>query len=557
MVKAVETKAPSLNLRQYEKESALIWSINNIALPKGAQWDFTHRAWQVDIFDDKSEQISIIKPTQVGITTIMLCKVLHFAAYQNGRVMYTLPRQDDVTDLVNVRVMEIFNNSPLLESYVGEIDNIRLKKFGGSFLHFMESSVTPRMLDVDYLVNDEVDMSDQDNLDQYAARLDASIYQIHHKLSTPTIHSFGIHAEYEKSDKKRWLVKCPRCNTEQEMDWDLNSRAKNDVYWYACNHCDRKFDPEIIQNGRWVAEYPGRFISGYAISQLMSTYISPSKIAFDKANMKPKNFANLRLGQPYSPTTGSISRQSIYDNCFVSQHSMEPGGDGYFMGVDQGNDLHVAIAKKEDGFLKIVRLEIVDFEDGFNRVAQLMKEYGISCCVMDGLPNRHPAYQVATAFPPGRVLLAFFSEATGSMYKSNDQERKVVISKTDAYDNLREMITESKIQLYGSRGAMDKITTTAIDHLANMRRDEYEQKTKAGGVSRRSMWVNVGADHFADAIMYMTVAADIRGNASFTAREIGTKEVESRNFLDEEPLPINPYARQSVVSGKKRRPLAV
>ena len=92
---------------------------------------------------------------------------------------------------------------------LSNVDNVRLKVYGSSYIHFMESTVPPRMLDVDLLINDEVDLSNQDYLEQYIARLDA--------LLRPCLEN--IHADHtqlwntrgiERSTKNTWFVKCPR-----------------------------------------------------------------------------------------------------------------------------------------------------------------------------------------------------------------------------------------------------------------------------------------------------------------------------------------------------------
>lgn len=560
MVKRAVVDVPAINIRDHERESPFIWSVNNIRLPKGAKWDFTTRRWQIDLFDDMSQNITIIKSTQMGITLLMICKVLHFAAYNNARIMYTLPRQDDVTDLVNSRIMEMITESKSLAGLLGNIDNVRLKRFGNSYLHFMESSVTPRMLDVDYMVNDEVDMSNQDNLDQYIARLDASDFKIHHRLSTPTIFGFGIDQEFALSDQKYWFVKCPRCNEHQVMDWDKNVHHVEGRTWYACSSCDRDLPPEAIQRGQWVAKFPQREISGYAITQLMSTYTSPASLWNQKATMKAKNFTNLRLGVPYSPTTGNISRRNIIENCFESGHSEELSGTGMLMGVDQGNELHVAVGRMVGENLEIVHLEIVPFDIGFDRVGKLMEAYGVRMCVMDGLPNRHSATQVMNNFRAGRIELAYYSPI-GQIAREERTRDKVLVDKTDSFDALADRINEGKLQFYGSRSAKDDMTGKAVSHLSNMRRDEMEQKTKLGGIRIQSVWTNTGPDHFADTINYLNIAAELRGGSGVRIQRLGERnrqvddsEKDELTLAAEEILDgNNPYARRMGLRAIKRR----
>jgi len=533
----------TIDLAEYEKASPMIWSSRNVRLPKRAPWDFQHRKWQAAIFDDNSREIVVIKPTQIGMTTLMLCKMLHFAHYHPVRVMYTLPRQDDVYDLVNGRVSSMFRDSPLLSSMIGSSDNVRFKVYGDSYLHFMESSVTPRMLDVDCLVNDEIDMSNQDNLEQYIARLDASEYKIHWRISTPTVNGFGIDSLFDKSDKKRWIIKCPRCNHEQELIWDNNIRNSGGETWYACGQCDREFTPDIVQSGSWIADHPGRDISGYAVSQMMVTSIPPSSLWEDSKTMRTKNFYNLRLGKPYTQSTGSITRQLIYDKCIRNTHGKEYAGSGYFMGADQGNDIHVVIGKAVGDTIEIVYMDVIPLERGFDELYVLMDRFGIQQAVIDGLPNRHSANSFASFYRGGRALMAFYTQ-TPDVYKENALGFRVEINRSIAFDYLYEKINAGEIALYGDKTNLTNELRLAVSHLASMRRDEVLTNTKMGGEKTEVAWVHSGPDHFAHAINYLNVAVDLATSSSgFRITRLG--EPKQSDSDDEEVVTEqfnnNPY----------------
>ena len=60
-------------------------------------------------------------------------------------------------------------------------------------------------------------------------------------------------------------------------------RHKGGDTWLSCTQCDKRLEPEVIQDGRWVSEYPGRDIVGYSVSQLMVTSIS-AKLYNDSNN---------------------------------------------------------------------------------------------------------------------------------------------------------------------------------------------------------------------------------------------------------------------------------
>lgn len=542
MVKqAVTSTGVKLDRDKLEQDSALFWSISNIRLPKGMSWDFGQRAWQTQIFDDKAEDLVVLKPTQVGMTTVMLCKMLHFATYHNVRAMYTLPRQDDVYDLVNGRLESMISDSPVLSSRIGMIDNVRLKTYGSSYLHFMESSVTPRMLDVDILVNDEVDMSNQDNLEQYIARLDASAYNIKYRISTPTVPGFGISALYELSDQKRWLVKCTGCNHYQELNWDRNIMRSRGEIRLSCEKCSKTITPEDISLGRWVAMYPSRTTSGYSVSQLMTTSIPLERLAKDYDSMRPKNFYNLRLGQPFSQESTGFSKDTIIEKCFNSGHSKTNSGSGLFIGADQGNDIHVVVARKNGAEYQIVYLDIIPLQKGFDELEALFYRFNARKMVIDGLPNRHSALSLVNKLPAGRARVVFYTRMDQYIQEMPGSPQ-VNANRSISFDLLHEKITQGQVQFYGTRMAADKMTRVAMSHLTNIKRQEVRQKLQIGGEKIEMSWINTGADHFAHALNYMLIAGESSGNASF--KVVNMDAISPTDNNDYDPRNNNPYYQQ-------------
>ena len=74
-------------------------------------------------------------------------------------------------------------------------------------------------------------------------------------------------------------------------------------------------------------------------------------------------------------------------------------------------------------------------------------------------------------------------------------------------------IDASKIQFHNSVE-----TTSAIAHLCNMRRDIKTQMSRIGGTLSFHTWEAVGPDHYADAVLYAMIAADVvtaRGRLDF------------------------------------------
>jgi len=93
------------------------------------------------------------------------------------------------------------------------------------------------------------------------------------KTSTPTVKGFSrIEKEYERSDKRRWYVKCPGCKRQfvilwKDIRWDRVVDDKGNVTdenpesaYVQCPVCERHIsDAErqrIVRGGRWVAANP-------------------------------------------------------------------------------------------------------------------------------------------------------------------------------------------------------------------------------------------------------------------------------------------------------------
>ena len=475
------------------------WAVTNIQLPKGAKWDFSDRKWQLDILNDTSKKIVCRKPTQVGMSTVFLIKMLHFADENVCRLLYTLPRQDDVYDMVNSRLHDIVTESPYVRTAISEVDNVRMKKFKKSWLHFIEMSAPPRMLDVDWMVNDEVDLSNQNNLQQAVSRLDASKYNIHHQISTPTIEGYGIDALYEISDKKQWFVQCGYCNYRQTLDWNINVEFSSDPH-YKCSKCGRKIYPEDIRDGEWVATGSSKSdISGYQISQLMIPSISLKKLIREYRDIDRKTFYNFRLGLPYRHETASFDKmqlESMISSNVLKENQRKEEGT-YVLGCDQGNTLHYCVMRvTKSGTSEVV---LFGTTEDFDDVAKIARRFNITCGVLDALPNHHTAMGIANAIP--KIRLAFFGNAE-KIYITKDQ--RIYINKTDGYDMLLQKCINGEFQFYNSPE-----TILAISHLCNMRRDIKTQMSRIGGTLSFHTWDNVGPDHYADSLLYAMIAADI------------------------------------------------
>lgn len=507
------------------EKSPFVWATAYVALPKGIVWSFDDMKWQIEIFDDLSPSIVVSKPTQVGLTTISTLKSLWFASYYTSRVMYTLPRRDDVTDYVATTVNPIIEGSEFLSTRIGKTDTLRMKRIGDSYFHVMEASVTPRMLPVDLLVNDEVDLSDQDNLEQFVARLDRSQYKFHYRFSTPTVTGYGIDSEYEKSDMREWVVTCSRCKHDLVLDWDVHLVRDADPPHYMCDRCKGRLRVKDIVDGKWVPMNSGSSISGYRVSHMMLPITRPPEdLLEDERNMDRRTFYNLRLGRPWRPVGGSMPIALFRDNSFGSGHNMgtyKEKGYKYYLGADQAKELHVVVGRVPDGEsrMEIVYAEHIRGdrnENQFDRLGAIMRMFDIDFGICDANPNRASIYSLAREFHGklGAADIGEFSYPFRWHGFTGDAAYKMTCSRSDTLDGLRDDFMSGKISFWGTWDGRDRIINDMISHCANLKRDTADRKLQSGGIKVVSIWRRVGEDHFAFALALLRLAALVAPNTS-------------------------------------------
>ncbi|MCK5613361.1 phage terminase large subunit family protein, partial [Candidatus Pacearchaeota archaeon] len=325
------------NLGLLTQQDPLAYGITHIDLLQGRLWEVEPRAWIKEIYQevnpwilendpvDKARQMVLMKPTQVGMSTMAAVRMFHFADNWPVRVIYMLPRQQDYIDFVTTRIDPMIASSDRLKSLLGIPDSTRAKQLGDSYLFFMESTVEPRMMPADALMVDELDLSDPANVGTALNRLDDSNWQLIYYFSTPTLPNYGIHGRYLLSDMRKWLVKCPSCNEWQELDWEVNLRVigslenPQDVF-LGCTQCNHRIDLETIQKGQWVPEKPSKSKDsiGFHISQMM---VHPIETLY-KHWLDPQQtiieFYRKRLGKPYELVGGSVTREDFLIAAFDS-----------------------------------------------------------------------------------------------------------------------------------------------------------------------------------------------------------------------------------------------
>jgi hypothetical protein len=255
--------------------------------------------------------------------------------------------------------------------------------------------------------------------------------------------------------------------------------------------------------GEWVAERPSITEKrGRQFSQLYSQYpINSPEAILDKFRTTTNltDFYNLKIGIAYADAHNRLSVQQVLECC--GNEGMESSSkDGCFMGVDQGNNLHVVIGKKgEKRKAKVIYIDVLkgnsDKDDSnWKQLDELMSRFKVMRCVVDALPNTRAARAFAERFP-GRVFMNYYSEYQKGCYKWNEKDMTVYANRTESLDSCHKTFSEQNILIPRQSDVIQKFA----EHMHALgKRLEVDDETG----SQRYVYLRLGTDHWYHSVNY-------------------------------------------------------
>lgn len=256
------------------------------------------------------QTISILKGTQVGMTTLAIGFALYCVIVHRLNVGYFLPDQDFADRFDQTRVRPALRGERIASimrdgKYRGASPK-GLKEFpgpGGSrFLYILGLRDIGNAISIplDVLIRDEVDDLPTENLKWSNDRVDASPLALTLNLAVGRTPGAGVHAMYEAGDRRRWHVRCPACHAESvlEENWPAIFRADG----LACPDCGGKLDRGA---GRWEAARVEHSHRSYRLSQLAVDAVRLDRIAAKWAAARlPSEKARFRCSALATPDAG-------------------------------------------------------------------------------------------------------------------------------------------------------------------------------------------------------------------------------------------------------------
>ena len=125
----------------------------------GMPIDFTKRKYLRAIYDDLSPNQVLLKPPQIGATVMNTIKSLYVAKKKRRQIIYTLPTQGDVQDMVGGSFNRIIAQNPILSEWTKDHDTIEQKAVGDSMIFYRGTFTSKQamMIPSGLNIHDEVD----------------------------------------------------------------------------------------------------------------------------------------------------------------------------------------------------------------------------------------------------------------------------------------------------------------------------------------------------------------------------------------------------------------
>lgn len=523
----------------YKLEDIPTWITNKTYLA-GRKYSFRGHEFQEKVLSDTSEEVNCQKCSQIGMTEAQgrwaLGVCYNFPGFS---AIYTMPYSTDAEILCRTRIDPIIANSPDLKASVSsDLNNAQLKQIRTSLIYFRGTQGNTQAISIpaDLIVSDEIDRSSAAVLSQYTSRLTHSVWKLRRNFSTPTVDGYGIELKMRTSRRFRNLCKCEFCNHAFVPDYyqhvkipgfdkDLREVTKGMLAYIRwkearllCPNCGKS--PSLLPAYReWVQENldDQHDAAGYYVSPFDAPLIiTPSSlIKASTEYTKRSEFVNQNLGQTAQDTDETLVLDDI--KRALLQYNLKDSGL-YALGADMGLVCRVVIGRIDPvtEALVVVHREKVPLASFETRVKELSGEYRCVIKVFDSQPYVDLVMRMQ-ARDPNLYAAVFSTSKKFEMFKLVEQEpdkqegkldvRQVQINRNKALDSLVGMFKKNLMYIEADPNNDEEFASECLDLKRVQKIDNDGELIYSWEKSAE------GNDHYFFALLYLYVAAQLRGVA--------------------------------------------
>lgn len=324
-----------------EPESVSEWASKHRYLPPkesetGGLIDLDRTPYLREVMDSFGDptvsEIVCQKASQVGFTTAMDTMVLWAVCHAPGPGLWIDSNFENAKRACQDRIEPSCKASPETARRLAASDddsNAKLLNFDRMRMAFVGSgnrkNLRGRPCKMVFIDDFEVcePYSYNEATQRVAAFSDSKIVC----ASPPSVESKGIAALYETSDRRFYAVPCPHCGHRHELLWKnlrWNGGLKadpdevHDHAYMQCPSCKGKIEnhhkPQMLREGGWTSERPGRRRRGYRINAFYSPFrtFGWCAIGFLKQGGRPDpEWVNGVLGLPIKASGRTIESKEL------------------------------------------------------------------------------------------------------------------------------------------------------------------------------------------------------------------------------------------------------
>lgn len=567
--------------------SALDETVLKYGYVQGNRFSFHEHEFQRQIIKDTSSRIAIRKCSQVGLSEVMVQKLLAMASsMRHVRIIFTLPTKEMATSFSKDRIDGAIEQSDFYGSLTTAGSNsASQKKIGSCHIYVAGTFGANQAISVpaEIVICDEVDFSNPVVLGKLNSRLrHANIVDEHgyrgikYMFSTPTVDGYGVDLEFQKGDQQYYLCKCEHCETWVRPEFqdfrvpgwddDITNFSREDSYdpkyqltdtTIRCSSCSKNLFSSLINPDRrqWVAAFPGRHERSYQVSPWdVPTYNTPNEVMRQIQGYPLKSdFYNFVLGLPFSDANNSFNTSDEHRIHVTKSETLSYLSSlvlNYMvMGMDVGKTCHLSVGLAIGRTLHVVWLEKIENSRHSPATPEILARYDFYRCVqmcVDSGPDITLVNNLTSARPDMRAVVYVRNISGPKLFEEKSSEPVVNVDRTKSLTYLLTKHNSGDIYYPKNHPLLDEV----FQHL---RTTKKIRRQNTDGTFTELFQANSDNDHWVHSLHYLMLAGEMKfGIGSGTVQiipsvSVGTVRVGENNTAAKEERALNDKFKKHII----------
>lgn len=450
------------------------------------------------IAEARGRTVVMMKCAQVGFTVLEMLATIYMALkFEPATIGMYLPDAKLAGLKSTIRYMPILRLVPDAYSRLTEDDpatgrrragegNVLTRQLAASIVLFLWTSgkAMTESMPMDVLSFDEVQEMTIESMEKTRERLSASRIRFTLMGSTANWPDADIDFWFKRGTQHRFHTACPTCGGRQVMDEHFPPKAgglscigfdaQADDWRYQCVEPSCRAWIDDPQAGEWVAANPGAYdavkqrgIQSVHYAQFLSPTITPREMLESYNNADDlKNWFNRKAGKPFTdPTQVPVTLEhlrTIAADGIKAGLTWRTSGRNCVMGIDNmgGFSCAIILDRMPNGAMALAHCEQVHALNPWARLDELMRDFQVSVCVVEQLPNYDSAKAFAARWSGRVFLVASYKVIEDNMLQWGDAVQSKADRKT-AHE-FRDRFTVSLDQYKMMSWAFGRITSRTL-----------------------------------------------------------------------------------------------